>query len=159
MSANRATTTSGSEPPNKVAHQLVVATGFVEAGKLLLRNRAGFDARMLRFPNGEVIVRVEVAKAARTREQNAWYWAAIVEAISEHTGSTPPETHELLKIMFIPKKVAWANANGEVIFEVVIGGSTRKLDKVEFGEYCDSIRRWAALTWGLDIPDPIKPDV
>jgi hypothetical protein len=37
----------------------------------------------------------------------------------------------------------------------VIGKSTTKLNKVEFGEFCESVRRWAAESLSIDIPDPV----
>lgn len=133
---------------------MVVASGFVTAGKLLLRNREAFDARLLRFPDGEVLARIEVAKAARSRQQNRWYWGQIVQLISNHTGFTPDEMHEVLKAKFLPKTLAIANGNGEVIGEYVIGGTTVSLGKNEFGEYCEGIRGWAAECLGVVIPDP-----
>jgi hypothetical protein len=59
-----------------------------------------------------------------------------------------------LKAKFLPKHLSVPNQNGEIVGEFVIGGSTTKLNKLEFGEYCDSIVRWAAEDLGLVIPDP-----
>ncbi len=38
--------------------------------------------------------------------------------------------------------------------EFVIGGSTTRMNKLEFGEYCEAIRQWAAMELGINIPDP-----
>lgn len=131
-----------------------VATGRVEGGKVQIRNRRAFDAAIAALDGREVIVRIERAKANRSLNQNAWYWAGIVATLSEHTGFTPDEMHEVLKAKFLPKRLAVTDGNGEIRGEFVIGGSTTKLNKVEFGEYCEAIRRWAAEDLGCDIPDP-----
>jgi hypothetical protein len=93
-------------------------------------------------------------RATRSLSQNAWYWGCIIDALSEHTGYTPDEMHDFLKAKFIPKKLAVCDDNGEIKDELVIGGSTTKLDKGGFVEYCESIRRWAALELDVVIPDP-----
>ena len=134
--------------------QEFVATGRVTDGKLQLRNRRAFEAAMPAFNEREVIVRIERARATRSLNQNAWYWAGIIGTLSEHTGFTPDEMHEVLKAKFLPKKLAVTDANGEIHGEFVIGGTTTRLDKLEFGEYCEAIRRWAAEDLNVNIPDP-----
>lgn len=130
------------------------STCLVEGGKLQLRNRKAFDEAMASLKDGEYIFSLERARATRSLEQNAWYWGVIVEEISKLTGYTPDEVHEVLKAKFIPKKLAVAKGNGEIVDEFVIGGSTTKLNKLEFGEYCEAVRRWAAETLDIVIPDP-----
>ncbi len=93
-------------------------------------------------------------KATRSHNQNAWYWCCIVEALSDHTGYTPDEMHDFLKAKFIPKRLAVQDGNGVIKEELVVGGSTVKLNKGEFVEYCESIRRWAAMELDVNIPDP-----
>jgi hypothetical protein len=39
------------------------------------------------------------------------------------------------------------------VMELVIGGSTTRMDTVQFSEFCERIREWAA-TIGVVIPDP-----
>jgi hypothetical protein len=103
----------------------------------------------------ELSMVIEKKHATRSLAQNAFYWAGVVGAISDHTGYTPDEVHEILKAKFLPKKLALADGNGEVVDELVIGGSTTKLNKLEFGEYIERVRLWASITLGLDIKDPL----
>lgn len=131
-----------------------VATGEVRAGRLRVRNQPAFTEAMRRFQDGEVLVRIAHVRATRSEQQNRWYWGVIVESISEHTGYTPDEVHEFLKAKFIPKRVAVCDGNGEIKDDLVIGGSTAKLNKVSFGEYCEAIRGWAAQELDVVIPDP-----
>lgn len=134
----------------------VSAHGSVQAGRLFIRNRRAFDQQIAQFKEGsEVEVEVTIRRASRSLNQNAWYWGVIVEAISDHTGYTADEIHELLKAKFIPKRLAVLAGNGDIVDEFVMGGSTRKMNTAEFGEYCEAIRRWAADTLDINIPDPL----
>lgn len=134
---------------------LVVASASVQGGKLFIRNRRHFDQQIAQMKEGwEVEVAVKRRRATRSQQQNAYYWGVVVELISEHTGYSPDEVHDLLKALFIPKRLAVQDGNGEIHGEIVIGGSTRQMNKVEFGEYMETIRRWAAETLDVVIPDP-----
>ena len=132
----------------------VVTTGFVRKGRLEIRQRKGLQESLKRLADGEVLVTIARVKAARSTQQNRWYWGVIVDLLSEYTGFTPDEMHEVLKAKFLPKKLAVADQNGVIRGEYVIGGTTTKLDKVEFGEFCESVRRWAAEELDVIIPDP-----
>ena len=133
----------------------LVASAFVKQGRLIIRNRRVFDAQIRQFREGaEVEIEVTIRQATRSLHQSAWYWGVIVESISDHTGYTPDEVHEFLKMKFIPKKLSVTDGNGEIRDEFVIGGSTCKMNPSQFGEFCESIRRWAADSLDIDIPDP-----
>jgi len=133
----------------------VVASASVKGGRLHIRNRRQFDDQIRQFREGaEVEIEVTIRRSTRSQQQNAYYWGVVVQLISEHTGYTPDEVHEFLKMKFIPKRLAIADGNGEVRDEFVIGGSTRKMNTVEFGEFMESCRRFAAETLDCFIPDP-----
>lgn len=132
-----------------------VTNATVQGGKLRIRNRRAFDLALGHFADGsELLVTVERVRATRSQAQNRWYWGVIVKAISEETGYDPLEVHELLKEKFLPRTLALPDKDG-VANEFVIGSSTTKLNKVEFGEFCDQVRRWAAECLSIDIPDPV----
>lgn len=132
----------------------IVTTGFVKGGKLEMRNRKAVTEQLRRMKDGEVLITIEPRKAARSSQQNRAYWGLVVEAISDHTGYSPEDVHEILKAKFLPKRLAVADGNGEIVGEYVIGGTTTKLNKLEFGEYMDAIKRWAAEELDIVIPDP-----
>ena len=46
------------------------------------------------------------------------------------------------------------DGNGEIRDEFVIGGSTRKMNTIQFGEFMEDCRRFAAETLDCFIPDP-----
>jgi hypothetical protein len=136
------------------ADRVLIAEAAVRRGRLKLRDRSRFRAELADWSDGAVVVRLERRRATRSLEQNRWYWAVIVELLSETTGYTPDEMHEFLKQKFTPKRIAVCDRNGEIRDERVIGATTTTLTTHEFGEYCESIRRWAAEALGLVIPDP-----
>jgi hypothetical protein len=133
----------------------VVASAVVKDGRLRFHNRRAFDEQVRRFRDGsEVEISVTIRRATRSLQQSAWYWGVIVQLISEQTGYMPDEVHDLLKAKFIPKRLAVTDGNGEIVDEFVLGGSTRKLNTIEFSEYCEAIRQWAAEKLDCYIPDP-----
>lgn len=133
----------------------VIASASVQRGRLHLHNRRAFDDQVRQFREGaQVEIAVTIRRASRSVAANAWYWGVIIQVISEHTGYTPDEVHEFLKAKFIPKRLAIANGNGEVVDEYVLGGSTRKMNTIEFSEYCTQIQQWAAETLDCYIPSP-----
>lgn len=133
----------------------VVASAVVQHGRLKFHNRREFDEQVRRFRDGaQVEIAVTVRRASRSQKQNAYYWGVVVQIISDHTGYTPDEVHEFLKMKFIPKRLAIQDHNGEVKDEFVLGGSTRKMNTIQFGEFMEECRRFAAETLDCYIPDP-----
>lgn len=133
----------------------VTALGIVKDGRFRPHNPQALAMSLSRFPcEATVEATFTQQRAARSQRQNRFYWGVLVHELSEHTGFTPDEMHEWLKLRFIPKKLAVCNGNGEVIDERVVGGSTRKMTTTQFEDYMETIRRWAAEELGVFIPDP-----
>lgn len=136
----------------------VHASCHVKRGRLWISDRRAFDASIKAMPETwqlELVVRR--LRATRSVQQNRYWWGVCVELVSEHTGYTPDEVHELAKQMFIPKKLAIADGNGEIVGEYVMGGSTRSMNTAQFTEFIESFKRWAAETLNVYIPDPSEP--
>ena len=85
----------------------------------------------------------------RTNPQNKYYFGVVLALISSETGHTPDECHEIFKAKFIPIKQL--RVGGKIYH---IPGSTKELMTVEFNEYIEKIRRFAAEKLSLSIPDP-----
>lgn len=134
-----------------------VQSGRVEGGRLKL-NRGRFKKAIADMPDCAVTLTIEKKHANRSMVQNAYWWGVCVELVSDHTGYSPDEVHELAKRMFLPKHLVFTKGNGEIVGEFVVGGSTTKLNKIEFGEFVERYRQWAAETLGVVIPDP-DPDL
>lgn len=137
----------------------VVATGQVVRGKLLVHHRSHFD-QQVRLLNDRWTLEIVVRRlqATRSGQANRYYWGVVIAALSAHTGYTPDELHELLKMRFLPKRLTMAKGNGEIHGEYVLGGSTRKMTVSEFFAYVEQVRQFAAE---LDCytPDPNEVDL
>jgi len=132
-----------------------VAAAHVKDGRLFITNRRVFDERIARFDERWTLeVTVRRLRATRSAQQNRYWWGVCVELVSQHTGYTPEEVHEIAKQMFLPKRLAVSDGNGEVVGEFVMGGSSRALNTLEFGEFVERFRQWAAETLDVVIPDP-----
>lgn len=132
----------------------IVASGRIRDGKLFIRNRRDFDRQIAQMKDGwEIEIALTRRRATRSIQANAYYWGIVLHALSDHTGYTEDELHDICKAKCLPRRLAINNGNGEVVGEFVLGGSTRSLNTNEFYEYVERVRQWAAE---LDcyIPDP-----
>lgn len=90
----------------------------------------------------------------RSNNQNRYYYGVCIRLLCEHTGYTPEEVHEVLKHKFL-RKTLWIQHNHEGVKEMTeITRSTISLKTKEFEEYLTSIRQWASLCLGVNIPEP-----
>ena len=78
----------------------------------------------------EVMVIVETVPRHRSLRANRYYFGALVRALSEYTGMTTDEVHELIKFKFNPKEIT--DPTTGVI--MVVGGTTTALNSVQFAE-------------------------
>jgi hypothetical protein len=138
----------------------VVTTGTVKAGRLEIRGRKALASKLKQMRDGEVLITIERAYATRSKAQNDYYHAVVVDRVAGNFSGrlgrrvTPKEAHELLKAQFLPHELARTGQNGSLMNGLVIGGSTAKLNKLQFIEYLETIIGWAAEKWDLYIPDP-----
>lgn len=132
----------------------LVAGARIDGGKLLIRNRREFDRLLATWKNCPAIVTVERAHATRSKAQNDYYWSVVVARIALAWKKDAAFVHELLKAQFLPHDMANAGTNGTLMNGLVIGGSTSKLNKLQFIEFLEAIVMWAAETWKVYIPDP-----
>jgi hypothetical protein len=128
-----------------------VESGVLKMGSVNTKRIAAF---LKKRRDCEVVITIERRHATRSVVQNAWYWSGVLGTLSTHTGYTVDEMHELMKAKFLPKKLALVDGNGVIQDDFIIGGSTTKLNKIEFGDYIEAIRQWAAETLDVNIPGP-----
>jgi len=104
----------------------------------------------------EVDLTVKKHTKQRTLPQNAYYFGVVVNILSNFFGYEPEEMHDELKRKFNPMP-------SKLTPKLIIGGSTTRMEVEEFyvGEdsYVGRIRRWAAVEYGVHIPDPTTIDV
>lgn len=127
------------------------ASAEINAGRLKVVWSAALTAQVRELRDGDYEMRLERKKATRSHQQNRLYWGVILRALADHTGYSTDELHEICKAKFLPKRLAVADGNGEIVGEFVIGGTTTTLSTKEFTEYLDAVTEWG-LTLGLTFP-------
>lgn len=131
-----------------------VTTGIIRSGDLKLRHGAAVKAWAAHQKDGEYTVVIDRLHAIRSLEANRYYFGVVLTVLSAHTGYTVDELHEWAKLKFLPKYLALCDGNGEVKGDFVIGGTTTRLNRLQFYEFVESIRRFAAEALDVNIPDP-----
>lgn len=130
----------------------IVLPARLEGGQIRIA-KATLEKRLRGRRDCELELIIDRKHATRSLAQNRLYWKVYVGLIAEHTGYTPEEVHELLKAKFLPKKFTLADTQGEITDQFVIGRSTTRLNKIEFGQYLEEIAKWAAESLGIVMPE------
>jgi len=116
----------------------VTNTVRVRAGQLEIYNRPGFQNKLQHLEEGEYVLTIQPLKASRSTQQNRYYWK-ILEIIANHSGHTPLELHESMKIRFLAHPMVFQSRSGQVE-ELSVPVSTTNLDVPSFWDYTESIR-------------------
>lgn len=132
----------------------IIANAFVSCGKLHIRNKRKFDELIATWRDCPAIVTVERAHATRSKAQNDYYHSVVVPRVAAALRMDPKFAHEILKAQFLPHEAAQRGTNGRLMNGLVIGGSTTRLNKLEFIDYLEAIVMWSAETLKIYIPDP-----
>ena len=134
---------------------LIHAAGRIAGGKLTIRNRREFDRLIGSWRDCPVTLTVERAHATRSKAQNDYYHAVVVGRILA-SGKVTRLQPRLLKRSFAHHSRV-EGLNGTLINGLVIAGSTKGLNKLQFIEYLEAIVGWAAREMGYLYPrsDPL----
>lgn len=128
--------------------------GRVEGGKLIIKSQKALDTYLAQIPDGkDVFVTIKPVRRTRSLPQNAWYWGCVLPLISEHTGHSVEELHEIFKRLFLPPK--YIEYRGK---EIKLPSSTTATDTLEFATFVDRVRAEAA-NMGIVIPEPGQADI
>ncbi len=107
--------------------------------------------------DGQYLVSIKWAKR-RSARQNAYYHGIVCSLVAKGLKEAgydeiedSEDAHMILKQMFLSRKVINQNT-GELLTEIT--GSTTKLTTIEFEEYMEKCRRFAAEFLGMSIPFP-----
>jgi hypothetical protein len=116
--------------------------------KLHFADKERLNEDVIRYNDKTVEVTVKEYKPKRSNQLNQYYWGVVVKIISDYTGYTKEETHELLKQTFLKKKILindeWYDTTK----------STTKMNNKEMLEFIEYVKQWAAQTLYVYIPDP-----
>lgn len=129
--------------------------GYLEDGKLFIRNKKRFDQDVANSGWKEVEIVVTKKKKNRSYYQNRYYWGVVVALVRERfiqlgNDVSAEETHDYLKHEFNYKEFV-----NEKTSEVIrIPKSTADLTTSEFMDYIARIQVFSAQILDLTIPDP-----
>lgn len=123
----------------------------VESGRLIYHDQEKVNLYLLTI-QGDAEVIIRKPKTTRSKNQNAYYWGVVLKIISDHTGHSENEIHEVLKVVFLGKRIELETKNG--IVHKVVGKSTTEITTVQMEEYLSKVRTWASVELGLYIPEP-----
>ena len=100
----------------------------------------------------DYIVSVKKQRNNRSNMQNNYYWACIVQELSNFTGFFPDEMHDILKVKFSSE---WQTIEIE---DICVGvqtlNSTARMNTGEFELYVEQIRIWALTELGIRLMLP-----
>lgn len=142
----------------------LVYSGVIKKGRVDIsdRTKAQYLEGLARWKEGaRVRITVERQVATRSLDANAFWWSVCVvqvletlQAAGHLEGWTPDDLHDLAKAVCLSKEDAAAGRNGHILGErYVIGGSTTKLNKLEFGEFIKRWKVYCAEKFRVEIPE------
>lgn len=141
-------------------------TGRVTQGKILPYEAPIYFEKIQRLEGYEVSVEVKPLKK-RSLKQNRYYWGVVVPMIQHRLSDLGytradlikdqhptlllrDDVHDFLKANFNQTEIV--DLDGSVIGKTT--RPTRDLSSIEFTEYIEVIKRWAAQDLELEIKDP-----
>lgn len=105
---------------------------------------------VLKILKGKKLIKIEKYSKKRSNPQNRYYRGVILKYLSDLFGYFDDEMHEVIKLKFLPYERV-NRVTGEI---EVFGGSTAKLNTIEFEELNEKIRTWALVEYDCLIPLP-----
>ena len=98
------------------------------------------------------IVKVSKQRNNRSKMQNNYYWACIVQPLANELGYFPDEMHDTLKVKFASLWESIEVNDKQIGLQKV--KSTAKMNSKEFEIYADQIRIWALSELGIRLMLP-----
>lgn len=134
-----------------MASRELTLTIAVRAGKLLptFQHKQAIAGYLQSREGKDVILRLGKPVKVRSNNQNRYYHGVVVKILSDDTGHTTEEMHEILKAKFLGRKFVTIGS-----VEVEVTKSTTDCTTEEFEHYLEQIRAFAATNLGIRIPLP-----
>jgi hypothetical protein len=129
----------------------------VQNGKLSILNKQSFLDYIKAFEGEHLILDVKKMTSSRSLNQNAYYWGVVIEILSQHTGYTSEEMHEVLRSRFLNTTIDFSFKNKNE--ELKGSRSTSDLNTKEFETYLAEIRQWASRDLEVWIPEPNETEI
>jgi len=113
-------------------------------GKMEELNRKLLQSHISRCAPGKYVMTIEKDYPTRSSQENRYYWGLALKIIGDELGYTPEECHTIFGEMFLSYE-----KNGRRFVR-----TTTKLKTVEFEEYIEKVRRFAAMELHVYLPLP-----
>ena len=123
----------------------------VTNGKLSLANRPEV-LRYVQTLQGDVTVVIEKVKKNRSIQQNRYLFGVCYKLISEHTGFSTEECHQIFKKMFL----SYSKKSKITGKEKVFIRSTTSLKTDAMDAYIEEVKQFASMELQIFIPDPTQ---
>lgn len=122
-----------------------------QEGKIVLEKKEAWSIRKDRFRGSKVQLTIDKRRKKRSDKQNNYLWGACYPVISEETGHTPQELHEIFGWMFRKEIVLF---NGKEVERI------KHTSEMTIGEMVGYIMLISAevATMGITLPDPKEWD-
>lgn len=104
---------------------------------------------ILKNLKGAFAISLKKSKPTRSLAQSRYYWGVVLAYLSEETGYTKDESHQLMQRMFLKYAKDVPDKKPQMFVR-----STTSLSTIEMNEYIEQIRTFAVSELGIYIPDP-----
>ena len=124
--------------------------GQIKGGKLVLNNPKWVRGMLQQYDDAPVVMVIERKKRSKSKEQTGYYWGVVLQYISEHTGHSPEDLHDIFKAKYLRRRKRWRGQ------EMTVLGSTNQLSTNEMAEYITNVIV-EANELGIEVPpaDPL----
>jgi len=121
----------------------------VNKGRIGKKVGDNINKHLSKFEGKRVLITVDKVKSKRSTQQNRLWWLYMT-ILSDHTGYTKQEIHEICKFKFL-KREKVIEETGEIMEYLE---STAALNKSEFSDLVSDMTRWASETFSVVLPQP-----
>lgn len=121
--------------------------GKIIGGKLTLENQRWFRGMVQLYDDCPVVITLERKKNSRSKEQMGYMWGVVYPIISQSTGHTTEDLHDIFKAKYLKRKKMWRGT------EMTTVGSTEGLTTGEMAEFLTNVIL-DAEELGISIPPP-----
>lgn len=106
----------------------------IKKGKIEIEQRVAFNAYLKKLIGKKIYLIVKPISKIRSLNQNNYYWGGVLTPISEHTGHSIEDLHELFKEMFLGRQeITWRGMKKNILT------TTTSKNTSEFSEYTSKI--------------------
>ncbi len=133
--------------------------GFIDdSGKFSPNSKELFKKTFEQFKGKRVELTVKQWHKTRSNSQNAYYWGVVIEmitfAINDLGNEFDKDTiHEYLKGLFLKTTKEIIDNSTGLVTEIAYIKSTTKLTTIEFENYIEKCKQFAAERFDINIPD------